>query len=437
MPFLRATAGRLLLAVTGLGAWLLLSAPPAGAHTAQGGSLPAPPWLLAYAGVAVLLITALVLRSTWPRPRLTRFALEPEPPGGSPRPLPPLAVGLLGVVLFATVYAAAIVGPDQYAANIAPNLVMIVWWLGLPIVCVLLGDVVRWINPFTAVLRLVDHRTERPSTDAAPAWLPAAFIASFGWYFLAYHSPGSPRALAVYLGAYSVVALAAGWRWGHQWLATHEGFGGLSSTVGLLAPRRGAAPDRAAIAPLMVVWLGGATFDALSTSSWWVDVLGTHRGWARTLLDSVGLLWVTAIVAGGYLLVVRFAERSTGRPALAAVLAVALVPMATAWFIAHYFTLLLLESQNTYAALSDPISRGWNLFGTINRTIDYSWAKSRWLRWLQLLVLVAGHAGAVVVLHDRVLTVGSRRAGMRATWAMTGLAGASLVAFTLLVLKGA
>src|SRR5690348_18286473 len=56
MPFLRATAGRLALAMAGLGAWLVLTATPASAHTAQGGSLPAPPWLLAYAGVAVLLI---------------------------------------------------------------------------------------------------------------------------------------------------------------------------------------------------------------------------------------------------------------------------------------------------------------------------------------------------------------------------------------------
>jgi hypothetical protein len=343
---------------------------------------------------------------------------------------------VVGVVLFSLVLAAAALGPDANATNIAPNIVLAIWWLGLPIACVLLGDVVRWINPFTTVLRLVDRRADPRHRDA-PAWLPAAFVASVGWFYLCYHGVASPRSLAVLLGVYAITALLAGWRWGHRWLATHEGFGALSASVGLLAPRRGAAPDRAAIAPLMIVWLGGAFFDALTTTSWWVDVLGTHRGWFRTGLNSVGLLWTTAIVAGAYLVVVRIAERSTQRHPLAAVLAVALIPLATTWFIAHYLTLLLIEVQNTYVLISDPVSQGWDLLGTKSLTPNYQWVASRWLRWVQLLVLIAGHAGAVVVLHDRVLTTGSRRAGMRATWAMTGVAAASLAAFTLLVLKGA
>ena len=60
------------------------------------------------------------------------------------------------------------------------------------------------------------------------------------------------------------------------------------------------------------------------------------------------------------------------RLGLAAALGVALVPLAIGWFIAHDLTLLLFEGQNFLALLSDPLGRGWDLFGTIDRTIDYA-----------------------------------------------------------------
>lgn len=402
------------------------------AHNAGGGALPAPPWLLSYIGVAFVLGTAAALRATSPAPRRATTDADDH------RPEPRAWFGsYAGLLLLVAVVVAAVAGPDSAAANIAPRAVFVVWWVGLPIACLLVGDVMRAINPFTPVVALLDRpRSPDDVHPVAPTWTAAAFLAAFSWFFLAYHHPGSPRPVAVLLGAYALAAVGGGLRWGRGWLADGEGFGGLSAAVARIGLRRG-HPAPAGTAALMIVWIGGTAFDAFSNTPFWVDLLGTSQGWSRTLVSTVGLVWLTAIVAGAYLIVVRLAERGLDDPApggLAVPLGVALVPLATGWFIAHDLTLLLSEGQSFYALLSDPLGKGWDLFGTLHHTIDYTLFTGRWVRWTQLIVLVAGHVATVVLLHETALGLLRRRPAMRATWAMAAVAAGSITAAALLVL---
>jgi hypothetical protein len=432
-------------------------ATPAAAHAVGGGELPAPPWLLSYLGAIALAATAVALRATWSRPRLHGF-VGPAAVVASPGPIAPASgmpsadrrpLGLhpgyaVGLILLILAEVAAIVGPDSGAANVAPVAVLVVWWVGLPIVCLVAGDVMRAVNPFVALVALLDRRRDHPA-PAAPAWTPAAFLGAFAWFFVAYHRPGSPRALAVFLAVYVVAAVAAGLRWGREWLATGEGFGALSASVALLSPwRRGGTPPPG-VASLMVVWIGGTAFDAFASTPFWVDVLGTSQGWPRTMLNTVGLVWIIAIVAGVYLLALRLAERIAlgrddgegeirARPALATTLGVALVPLALGWFLAHDLTLLLFEGQNFLALVSDPIGEGWDLFGTVNQTIDYGIVQATWVRWTQVGLLAAGHVAFLVIAHDTALAVVRPRAAMRLTWALTAAAIVSIVAGALMVL---
>jgi hypothetical protein len=428
-------------------AWLLLGAEPAAAHDVAGGELPAPPWLLAYLGAALVAAAAVALRATWPAHRLRRtdpVTATPATQEGEAAETVAVTPGrMVGTVLLALVLAAAVIGPDSGAANIAPVAVLVVWWVGLPILCLVAGDVMRAINPFVPLTAVLDRGRAAPGGRAAPAWTAAAFLASFTWFFTAYHRPGSPRALAVYLAVYVLAALAGALWWGRSWLVTGEGFGGLSAAVAALSPWGGRAPRPPGLAPLCLVWLGGSAFDAFASTPFWVDVLGTSRGWSRTLLNTVGLVWLTAIAAGVYLVAVRLADARQGdeasapaRPVpLVAALGTALVPLATAWFVAHDLTLLLFEGQNFIALLSDPLGEGWDLFGTIGRTIDFGIVQSAWVRWTQVAVLAAGHVAGVVLAHDAALANRRRRDAIRVTWAMAGASAASLVAAVLLVLE--
>ena len=167
-------------------------------------------------------------------------------------------------------------------------------------------------------------------------------------------------------------------------------------------------------------------------------MLGTSSGWARTLLNTVGLLWITAIVAGAFLVVVRVAERGQGEEhrdrRLSEPLGRALVPLAVGWFLGHDLTLLLGEGQNAYALASDPLGRGWDLFGTYDHTIDYSIVTEPWVAWVQLVLIAVGHVASVVLLHELAMERLSPRAAMRTTWAMAAVTSASIAAACLLVL---
>lgn len=416
------------------------------AHQVGGGTLPAPPWLLSYIGAFALLLTVLALRSSWPAPRLGRFADDAAPgtaDDGGREPTRPAVGQLVGIALLGLVLAAAIIGPDDPAANVAPVAVLVVWWVGLPLVALLVGDVMRVVNPFVGIVAAL--RRGRPApTSQPPAWLPAAFLGAFGWFFLAYHRPGSPRALAVLLVLYSLAAVGAGLRFGAAWLRTGEGFGALSAAVGRLSPR-GARRSVPGLVPLAVVWVGGTLFDGLASTPFWVDVLGTSRGWGRTGFNTLGLVWMTAVAAGVVLGALRIVDREQatasdadgGAPNPAGTVRLvgwALVPLAAGWFVAHDLTLLLFEGQNFLALLSDPFGEGWDLFGTINRTIDYGLVEGAWVGWLQLLTLAGGHLAAVVIAHDVAIRRRGRRRGMAVTWAMAVVATASFVAGVLLVL---
>ena len=47
-----------------------------------------------------------------------------------------------------------------------------------------------------------------------------------------------------------------------------------------------------------------------------------------------------------------------------------LVPIAFVYVVAHYATLFLIQGQYAVPLLSDPLGRGWNLFGTAHVTPD-------------------------------------------------------------------
>lgn len=47
-----------------------------------------------------------------------------------------------------------------------------------------------------------------------------------------------------------------------------------------------------------------------------------------------------------------------------------LVPIAIAYHLAHYLSFLLVNGQALIPLLSDPLGRGWDLFGTRTYEID-------------------------------------------------------------------
>jgi len=432
---------------------------PVFAHAAGAAAIDAPVWLVAYGAGVVVLLVAVSLRSrlvAGTRPR-GHPRDRPQPAGPGPgdgpdrhdrRPAarrgwraagPALGVGALVVVT-----VAALAGPPAPGANLAPPAVLGVAWVGLPLACVVAGDVVGWLDPFGALARaLPGGRRARPAAAAdpgtapprGPAWTAPALLAVWAWWGLAHHDARDPRALGALLLAHTAGAVAGARRWGPAWLRRGEVLGALSAAARRL---RRAEPDgdEAPTAALVAVGLGALAFDLFGGTRAWVDLAGTASGWDRTAV-ATGCLAV-AVAAAGFVVAAtrRLAAVCAGTagaaPRAAGAATLAWAAVAAGVLLAHGLTLLLVEGQLALALASDPLGRGWDLLGTARWTIDHSPLAPGWAAAIQLAAVVGG-GGAGVALTARALDA-ERAGGLGAAAALRTLwaTGAVLAATTAL-----
>ena len=93
------------------------------------------------------------------------------------------------------------------------------------------------------------------------------------------------------------------------------------------------------------------------------------------------------------------------------------VPIALAYAFAHYFTLVLFEGQLFISTMSDPFGRGWDLFGTAGRDVNY-WLSPESVWYVQVAAIVLGHVAGVVLAHDRAVAVFPVKTAVRSQYAM-------------------
>ncbi|WP_436792717.1 hypothetical protein [Actinospongicola halichondriae] len=443
---------------------VIAGAAPAGAHgVGSRADLPLPVWLFAYSAAFALLISFVALRILWPRPRLAAAASGREVPSwfdGVGRGLV-LVAQVLMLALFVTTLVAAWFGVDSVAANLAPTAFYVVFWVGMQIVSAVFGDVWRRINPLWTIAALLDRvagRDPEKSTATglwATHWPAAAGVGVFLWLELAYHEPGSTAAVGLFLGVYTLAMVGGATRFGAGWIRTADGFAVLFTLLAALAPFHRDAAGRlrlrwpgsglSQVAPMpgtlavILVLLGGTTFDGFSRTQLWGDIVGTRRDWDLTMVNTVGLLLVIGTVAvlfiGATRLVGILAGDGDGSIEQAWRWVPSLVPIVLAYSIAHYFSLLVFEGQAFVALLSDPLGEGWDLFGTADDLIDFTVVSPNTIAYVQVAAIVVGHVCGVIAAHDRSVELYPEKVAVRSQYPMLGVMVAYTVGGLLLLLN--
>jgi hypothetical protein len=105
----------------------------------------------------------------------------------------------------------------------------------------------------------------------------------------------------------------------------------------------------------------------------------------------------------------------SGRPTamLARRFVLSLVPISLAYHIAHYFSYLFIGGQYAIPLVSDPLGRGWDLFGTASYQVDIGLIGPRLQWYVAVLAVVLGHVVAVFLAHVTTLRIfGAGRAGL-------------------------
>lgn len=456
------------IAIAAALAAVLIAPATADAHgLAQREDLPIPQWLFAWAAAAVLVISFLALAVLWPQPRLQREDWRPLP-GGRALASPPVRVlcGTIGVLLFAVTILAGYMGEGTALDNWAPTFILITFWVGLVFVSVLFGDVFAAFSPWRALGRLLPS-LNRPYPERLGRWPGALVILGFTWIELASGWGDHPATLVSAALGYTVLTLLAQFVWGvDAWQRRGEGFAVYynlfsrlsiwetrDGVVGIRRPLSGLPPleDVPGTVPFVTVMIGSVTFDGLSQGEmWrnaslhitdWLTSIGVGDLTAPKLTATVGLLAGVALVGGFYRLGIEGAQ-SVGGGLTAERLRFAfihtLVPIAAVYVAAHYFSFLVFEGQAIGYLASDPFGQGWNLFGTATAGIDYGLFPSKDTWYVQVAVVVCGHVAALILAHDRALTLyrDSRLAVRSQYWMLGVMVGFTSLALWLLAQAG-
>jgi hypothetical protein len=418
-------------------------APDALAHGIVGREdLPIPRWLFGWAATAVLVVSFVALAVLWPAPRLERS--EEREVLRIPRTLEVLC-GLVGIVVFGLVVWAGLAGTQSTTANLTPTFVYVLFWVGIPVLSLVLGDVFRAFNPWRAVGRGAGWLARRAAGDRLPEALPypdrfgrwpaVVGLLVFAWVELVYAQRDDPSTLAVLALAYAAVQLVGMSLYGVEaWTRNGDAFGvyfRLYSTLSALdwrdrrlflrAPLSGTTTLRplAGTVALLAVAIGTTTFDGLSENEFWTGIaqdiqdlmadLGLSATRGLEVAYTLGMLAVVAGCAGlfwlGVLGMRSVEHRRHGPVELARLFAHSLVPIAFAYVLAHYFSLLAYQGQATAYLASDPLGRGWDIFGSAASTIDYTVVSANGIWYVQVAALVLGHVSGLILAHDRALVV--------------------------------
>ncbi len=397
--------------------------------------LPVPLGVSVLAAVVVLVVSFVALALLWKTPRWQE-QIRPVAFGqGAARVARPL-LGTLGVLGLALVVVSGVFGIDNSSSNPASVMVFVVFWLVVPFVGALVIDVYRWLDPWSRLARWFRLEREAPGAADRLGYRPAtvAFLA-FTWLELISPSSG-PEALAIAAAIYTAYLMGMAW-----WVGPEAGsrsadaFAVYNLMLGGIAPYRIEAdgivrqgwlrglvqlPERKGMGLFVIAMIGTVTYDGASATPWWRERLGSPL--VTTLADGgvsvsaasvvVGtVLWAVTVAAlyvaylGAAAAANRLAGSGLGVRRVASRFAHTLVPIAFAYAFAHYFTLVLFEGQLLLSTMSDPFGRGWDLFGTADRPIDYSLIaeSTAWVWYVQVATIVLGHVGGVVLAHDRAL----------------------------------
>ena len=453
---------RLSLAVAAVAVALAVVPSAAGAHAiAARRDVPIPDEWFAWLAAVVLAVSFMALGALWRQPRL-------EEPSERRLIRIPRAVdavcGALGIAFFAVVVYAGLAGSDVPTANIAPTSVYVILWVGTVVLSVLFGDVFRAFSPWRSLAVAVATLTRgrrpfrvREYPERLGRWPAAIGILGFAWLELAYPPTEriDPTHVAVIAIAYALVQLAGMAVYGiERWSTRADAFGVYFNLFSRLSPweRRervlylrpplGGAPrwdgSVAGSVALLCVGIGSTSFDGFSNGQVWSDLspdlqslftdLGASQQTALELASTVGLLFFVGLIALFYRLGVRgmtTVGRGHDARELLGRFAHSLIPIAFAYALAHYFSLLVYQSQAMGYLISDPLGDGSDIFGTAGRAIDYNVISGSVIWYVQVGALICGHVAGLVLAHDRALSTYSdaREATRSQYWMLVVMVG--------------
>ena len=361
------------------------------------GDLPIPFDIVLNSSALVVLITFVYLKVSWKEsiitPRQEVFNDKQSFIGK-----------LFGIIILFLLVAPGIFGNESSKTSIAPLILWVFLWIGVPVLGLLFGDIYSKFNP----LNLFSLKSDKPES----VYFACILFIGLTWFELVWRKPGNPLNIAIVLITLFICVnllryflkkslievdplLLLHYLYSKLKLFNSRPyFRSLLDNIGNLAKLRG-------IEYFVLLMIGTVTYDGLRETTFWYNQFGSRTddmGFSTMMFLIMNLGTILfyrfacffAIKVGGSDLELNHVSNLFGHTML---------PIAFAYHVTHYLTLLLFESQTFFYRFNDPIGIGMNLLNVEEPTINY-FIEPLVIWGIQVAVTLLGHMLSVVLAHD-------------------------------------
>ena len=387
--------------------------------------LPLPFAFVLVGAAAALALSFVVLLLAWRRPRFRTLAGRPLP--GLTRfvdhPVTGLVARLLVLVAYAWAGLALMAGQDLLT-NPVFGFVFVWMWVGLVPIALLLGGVWRATNPLRTIhaglCRLAGVDPDAGLLrlpERIGVWPAAAAVFAFAWLELVQPDRTTLAVLRVWALAWLVLGVIGAVVFGRRWIGASDPFETYAGTIAQVSPWARAGGRLQLVNPLahlshwvappgavavVAALLGSTAFDSFANTGFWITTVQSST-FDTVAWNTVGLLAMIAIVLVSFSLAAAWMGRYGDRPAAdyPRLMVPSVVPIVVGYAIAHYTTLLVVEGQRTAINWSDPLGRGWNVFGSAEMGVNAAiFNQPTLIALVQLIAIIGGHVLGIVCAHE-------------------------------------
>ena len=361
------------------------------------GDLPIPFDIVLNSSALVVLITFVYLKVSWKEsivtPRQEVFNDKQNFIGK-----------FFGIIILFLLVAPGIFGNESSKTSVAPLILWVFLWIGVPVLGLLFGDIYSKFNP----LNLFSLKSNKPES----VYFACILFIGLTWFELVWKEPGNPLNIAIVLITLFVCVnllryflkkslievdplLLLHYLYSKLKLFNSKPyFRSLLDNIGNLAKLKG-------IEYFVLLMIGTVTYDGLRETTFWYNQFGSRTddmGFSTMMFLIMNLGTILfyrfacffAIKVGGSDLKLNHVSNLFGHTML---------PIAFAYHVTHYLTLLLFESQTFFYRFNDPIGIGMNILNVEEPTINY-FIEPLVIWGIQVAVTLLGHMLSVVLAHD-------------------------------------
>ena len=361
------------------------------------GDLPIPFETVLNVSAWVIILTFVFLKISWKKSVLVQKEVIVEQ-------RQPWLGKMFGVFILSLLILPGLIGNEEAKTSITPLIIWVFLWIGVPVLGLVFGDIYSKFNP----LSIIPSSEKKPST----VWFAAALFLGLTWFELVWRKPGNPTHIGIVFILLMLITTSTRIIFGKASIEVdplhllHHLYAKLRFTVSKpiyknMLENIANLSNFKGMEYFILLMIGTVTYDGLRGTTFWYNLFGSST--LDITFSTFAFFGINIVIIGSYRFACWFALKVSGEKQdlnnISLLFGHTMLPIAFAYHVTHYLSLLLYESQTILYRLNDPYGIGWNLFGIDEVTINYFLTPVA-LWGIQVFVTLAGHMLSVVLAHD-------------------------------------